>query len=148
MTQQLQTSPLGRQTAYKNRQLQTSLFSRSTPGTTPGSCSSVLKEQLDSHQWPQVRPLKQQAATGTSQAVLRQVLSKAVLLQVELSNMNQCKANQYMCVVSKQYRGGANQANALCSSPTVCGVIVILHQVSALARHPFTYALLTKHHLA
>ncbi|EDL89530.1 rCG42680 [Rattus norvegicus] len=43
-----------------------------------------------------------------------------------------------------EYRGGANQSDAQCPSPTASGVVVILlHQASfhesVIAKHPFTY---------
>ena len=61
----------------------------------------------------------------------------------KLSSTMLCKANQYMCVVREELQGGANQTNAQCSSPTVCGVMfILLHhrpfQVTTVSKHPFT----------
>jgi hypothetical protein len=118
MTQQLQTSPLGRQTPGMNQQLQSSSLSKQAPG----SCSSILKKLPGS-----TTSLRQGSRSGKlpqepHEQFLGEFLSMAVLSQCCV-----CKANQYMRVLREEQQGRANQTKAQCSSPTVYGVI----------KHPF-----------
>ena len=71
MTQQLQTSPLGRQSAHMNWQPQASPFSRQTPGTNQ-QLKFNPEGTLRLANWPEARPRERQAVAGTSQAVLGQ----------------------------------------------------------------------------
>jgi hypothetical protein len=82
MIQQLQTSPLGRQTPGTNQQLQSSPFSKQTPS----SCSSILKRNTRLANQPKAKPWKWQLPQEPHKKFLGKLLSMVALSQVEFSN--------------------------------------------------------------
>ena len=128
MNQQLQSSPLPLQTPHTNQQSQfnpeeTTTLSKQPKAAEAARCySSLMSSLVNFSQWH---------------------------FNKHTSAM-QCKPNQYMCVISKRYRGGAKQTNAWV--PTVCRVIFIfLHasfHVSATAKHPFICVCFSKNVLS
>jgi hypothetical protein len=134
MTQQLQTSPLCRQTPGKNQQPQSSPLSKETPG----SCSWILKESQSS-------PISLRWGCGSGKLLqethkqflgrLNGIITTNWAQQHYIRQTNACES-----IAKNSEAGRANQTNNHCSSPTVCGVIVIfLHQVS------FHMSVISKH---
>ena len=129
MSQQLQTSALGRQRAYMNSSYIVQSFQQADTRHKPATVvQSWRNHQAHQPAWGKatvsascLKNLSSSSWVSFSQRRCYHKVSSTMLYKV----------NQCMGVISKAYWGIANQTNVQRSSPTVSGVVfILLHQLS------------------